>query len=44
MDDITCSGERDGRPKYDPSIGIIGWLVGALVVWAVVLIPWLALP
>ena len=41
MDDITNSGERDGIPKYDPSIYIIGWLAGALAVWATVLIPWL---
>jgi len=44
MDDKAKGEERDVKPKYDPSINIIGWLAGGLVVWAAVLIPWLTLP
>lgn len=39
MDDMVNRGERDGKPKYEPSMSIIGWLVGALVLWSLVLIP-----
>ena len=43
MDNMVDSGKREDKLQYDASMGIIGWLAGALVVWAVVLIPYLTL-
>jgi hypothetical protein len=40
MDNINSSGKRDGKPQYDPSMSIIGWLVVSLVVWTVILVPY----
>jgi len=43
MDDMVTSGKRDEKAQYDGSMGIIGWLAGGLVLWALVLIPYLLL-
>ncbi len=43
MDNMADSGERDRIPLYDPSMGIIGWVVVALVIWSVVLVSCLML-
>lgn len=43
MDNMVDSGKREDKPQYDSSMGIIGWLAGGLVVWAVVLLPYLML-
>jgi len=37
MDNISGSGKRVGIPHYDPSMGIIAWMVVALVIWSVAL-------
>ena len=34
-----ASGKKGGKPVYEPSMSIIGWLLVALFAWAAVLIP-----
>ena len=43
MDNMDIAGERDGKPQYDPSMNIIGWLAAGMVVWSLVLLPWFML-
>ena len=40
MDKMDNAGERDGKPQYDPSMNIIGWLAAGVAVWLSVLLPW----
>ena len=43
MDNVDNAAERDGKPQYDPSMNIIGWLAAGMVVWSLVLLPWFML-
>jgi hypothetical protein len=43
VDDVATSGKRNEKAQYDRSMGVIVWLAGSLVVWALVLIPYLLL-
>ena len=40
MDNMDNAAERDGKPQYDPSMNIIGWLAAGVAVWLSVLLPW----
>lgn len=41
--EIAEGRKKDGKPHYDSSMGIIGWLVVALIVWAAFLLPYVML-
>lgn len=43
MDDTFSNGKRDDKPVYESSMGIVGWLVVAVVIWIAVLVPLLTL-